>query len=71
MPGADQLRSSRERDKLTIAEVCPISALTGGSSTNGGRKAGRPGCIRLPNGSFRVRRSGYQRWLPSRCLAKP
>ncbi len=22
MPGADQLRGSRERDKLTIAEVC-------------------------------------------------
>jgi excisionase family DNA binding protein len=66
MPGADQLRGSRERDKLTIAEVCADLGISRRTFYEWRAKGRAPRCITLPNGSLRVRRSEYQRWLAAR-----
>jgi len=71
MSGADEVRSRRERDKLTIAEVCADPGISRRMFYECRPKAGRPGCITLRTGSFRVCRSEYHRWLPDRWLAKP
>jgi hypothetical protein len=65
MPGADAVCRARERDKLTIAEVCADLGISDRRSMNGERRAGCLGCFTLPDGSLRVHRSGYQRWLPA------
>ena len=65
MPGADQLRGSRERDKLTIAEVCADLGISRRTFYEW-RTKGRAPRFTLPNGSLRVRRSEYQRWLAAR-----
>jgi len=62
MPAADQTHRSRERDKLTIAEVCASRR----TFYEWRMKNRAPRCIALPNGSLRIRRSEYQRWLASR-----
>ena len=66
MPGADQLRGSRERDKLTIAEVCADLGISRRTFYEWRAKGRAPKCITLPNGSLRIRRSEYQRWLTAR-----
>jgi excisionase family DNA binding protein len=66
MPGADQLRGSRERDKLTIAEVCADLGISRRTFYEWRAKGRAPRCITLPNGSLRVRRSEYHRWLAAR-----
>jgi predicted DNA-binding transcriptional regulator AlpA len=71
MPGADQLHGSRERDKLTVAAVCADLGIDRRMFYEWRAKGRAPGCITLPNGSLRIRRSEYQWWLPARCLAKP
>jgi predicted DNA-binding transcriptional regulator AlpA len=63
MPGLDVVRGNRERDKLTIAEDLGISRRT---FYEWRAKGTAPRCITLPNGSLRIRRSEYQRWLTSR-----
>jgi predicted DNA-binding transcriptional regulator AlpA len=70
MPAADEVRSPRERDKLTIAEVCAAIGISRRTSYEWRAKGRAPRCITLPNGSFCVRRSEYQRWLPARWLVK-
>ncbi len=66
MPGADQLRGSRERDKLTIAEVCADLGISRRTLYEWRAKGKAPRCITLHNGSLRIRRAEYQRWLASR-----
>jgi len=66
MPAADQTHRSRERDKLTIAEVCADLGISRRTFYEWRMKNRAPKCITLPNGSLRVRRSEYQRWLASR-----
>jgi predicted DNA-binding transcriptional regulator AlpA len=66
MPGADQLRGPRERNKLTIAEVCADLGISRRTFYEWRAKDRAPRCITLPNGSLRVRRSEYQRWLAAR-----
>jgi predicted DNA-binding transcriptional regulator AlpA len=63
--------SDRDRDKLTIAEVCADLGISRRTFYERRVKGRAPRCITLPNGSLRVRRSEYQRWLPARWLAKP
>jgi excisionase family DNA binding protein len=65
MPGAEQGRGVRERDKLTIAEVCADLGISRRTFYEWRAKGRAPRCITLPNGSLRVRRSEYQRWLAS------
>jgi excisionase family DNA binding protein len=66
MPGADEIRNLRERDKLTIAEVCADLGISRRTFYEWWMKNRAPKCINLPNGSLRIRRSEYQRWLASR-----
>ena len=63
MASADQVRGTRERDKLTIAEVCADLGISRRTFYEWRAKGRAPRCITLPNGSLRVRRSEYQRWL--------
>ena len=66
MPGLDNVRGRRERDKLTIAEVCADLGISRRTFYEWRAKGRAPRCITLPNGSLRIRRSEYQRWLASR-----
>jgi predicted DNA-binding transcriptional regulator AlpA len=62
----DEIRGLRERDKLTIAEVCADLGISRRTFYEWRMKNRAPRCITLPNGSLRVRLSEYQRWLASR-----
>jgi excisionase family DNA binding protein len=66
MASADQTRGSQERDKLSIAEVCADLGISRRTFYEWRAKGRAPRCITLPNGSLRIRRSEYQRWLASR-----
>ena len=66
MASADQARVARERDKLTIAEVCADLGISRRTFYEWRAKGRAPRCITLPNGSLRIRRSEYQRWLAAR-----
>ena len=66
MPGTDVVRGGRERDKLTIAEVCADLGISRRTFYEWRAKNTAPRCITLPNGSLRVRRSEYHRWLAAR-----
>lgn len=66
MPGLDVGRGSRERDKLTIAEVCADLGISRRTFYEWRAKGRAPRCITLPNGSLRVRRSEYHSWLAAR-----
>jgi excisionase family DNA binding protein len=66
MPGADVARGPRDRDKLTIAEVCADLGISRRTFYEWRAKGRAPRCIALPNGTLRVRRSEYQRWLAAR-----
>ena len=56
---ADLVRGSRERDKLTIAEVCADLGVSRRTFYEWRAKGKAPKCITLPNGSLRIRRSEY------------
>jgi excisionase family DNA binding protein len=60
---ADDNRRTHQRDKLTIAEVCADLGISRRTFYEWRAKNRAPKCIALPNGSFRIRRSEYQRWL--------
>ena len=66
MAGADVVRGAREWDKLTIAEVCADLGLSRRTFYEWRAKGRAPRCISLPNGTLRVRRSEYHRWLAAR-----
>jgi len=66
MPGAEQRRGGRELDKLTIADVCADLGVSRRTFYEWRAKGRAPRCIALPNGSLRIRRAEYQRWLASR-----
>jgi excisionase family DNA binding protein len=54
------------RQHLTLAEVCDELGVAR-STFNDWRAKGRaPRCIKLPNGSLRIRRAELDRWLESR-----
>jgi predicted DNA-binding transcriptional regulator AlpA len=53
-------------DKLTIPEVCDELKIARSTFNDWRAKRCAPKCIRLPNGSVRVRRSELNRWLESR-----
>ncbi len=65
-PALDEVRGRRERDKLTIAEVCADLGISRRTFYEWRAKGRAPRCITLPNGSLRIRRSEYQRWLAAR-----
>ena len=54
------------RDTLTIAEICAELGVSRRTFAEWRAKRRAPRCIKLPNGSLRIRRAEYQRWLESR-----
>jgi excisionase family DNA binding protein len=59
----DDISRTQHRDKLTIAEVCADLGISRRTFYEWRAKNRAPKCISLPNGSLRIRRSEYQRWL--------
>lgn len=54
------------RDTLTIAEICDDLGISRRTFYEWRAKRKAPRCITLPNGSLRVRRTEYRRWLEDR-----
>jgi excisionase family DNA binding protein len=65
MISADGARRTQQPDKLTSAEVCADLGVSRRTFYEWRAKNRAPKCITLPNGSLRIRRSEYQRWLAS------
>lgn len=63
---ADDTPRTQQRDKLTIVEVCADLGVSRRTFYEWRAKKRAPKCITLPNGSLRIRRSEYQRWLAAR-----
>jgi len=59
----DDAPSTKQHDKLTIAEICADLGVSRRTFYEWRAKNRAPKCITLPNGSLRIRRSEYQRWL--------
>ncbi len=53
-------------EKLTIAEVCAELKISRSTFYDWRAKRRAPRCITLPNGSLRIRRRDFDRWLGSR-----
>lgn len=66
MTSIDDTHGPRIRDKLTIADVCADLGISRRTFYEWRAKNKAPKCITLPNGSLRIRRSEYQRWLAAR-----
>jgi predicted DNA-binding transcriptional regulator AlpA len=66
MTSVEKTRGPQSRDKLTIADVCADLDISRRTFYEWRAKNKAPKCITLPNGSLRIRRSEYQRWLASR-----
>lgn len=55
--------SKRSGNWLTVEEFCTEMQISR-STWNDWRAKGRaPSCIRLPNGSLRIRRTVFEKWL--------
>jgi excisionase family DNA binding protein len=63
-PAVDEVHGRRERDKLTIAEVCADLGVSRRTFYEWRVKGAQ--VHHFPNGSLRIRRSEYQRWLAAR-----
>ena len=59
-------KTVRSGDKLTVAEICADLDISPRTFYEWRAKGTAPKCIPLPNGSLRVRRSEYERWLRAR-----
>ncbi|MEV0144953.1 MULTISPECIES: helix-turn-helix domain-containing protein [unclassified Nonomuraea] len=51
---------------LTVAEFCTELGISRSTFYDWRAKRRAPKCITLPNGSLRIRRAEYERWLASR-----
>ncbi|MFI7038377.1 helix-turn-helix transcriptional regulator [Microbispora rosea] len=60
---ADAAESSKP---LTVADFCAELGISRSTFYDWRAKGRAPRCITLPNGSLRIRRSEYERWLASR-----
>jgi excisionase family DNA binding protein len=54
---------TRERTRLTIAEVCEDLGISRSTFYEWRTKGRAPRCIKLPNGEIRINRADYERWL--------
>lgn len=52
-------------EKLTIADICEDLEIARSTFDYWRQKGRGPKCMRLPNGSLRVWRAEYDRWLTS------
>ncbi|MER6825020.1 helix-turn-helix domain-containing protein [Streptosporangium sp. NPDC000563] len=52
-------------EKLTIADICEDLDIDRSTFYDWRQKGRAPKCMKLPNGTLRVRRAEYDRWLAS------
>ncbi|MGY5080945.1 helix-turn-helix transcriptional regulator [Streptomyces nigrescens] len=55
--------SSRSRDKITVDELCVELQVSRSTFYDWRQKGRAPRCVKLPNGSLRIRRSDLENWL--------
>ncbi|GAA4621191.1 hypothetical protein GCM10023196_008120 [Actinoallomurus vinaceus] len=58
--------AERSGDKLTVAEICKELRISPSTFYDWRAKRRAPRCITLPNGSLRIRRAEFDRWLDAR-----
>lgn len=56
---------ARQGRYVTIEEICEDLGVARSTFHDWRAKKRAPRCIRLPNGSIRIRRAEYERWLDS------
>ena len=66
MRGVGQASAPQTGDKLTVDDICADLNVSRRTFYEWRAKGKAPRCLTLPNGSLRIRRSDYQRWLASR-----
>ncbi|MFB7630430.1 helix-turn-helix transcriptional regulator [Streptomyces sp. NPDC056149] len=54
---------TRTGRKLTVDDVCEELGIARSTFYDWRQKGRGPRCIRLPNGSLRIRRSDFENWL--------
>lgn len=64
-----QQRSSAKRQLLKIADVCEELEIAPSTFYEWRAKDCAPKCIKLPNGSVRIRRADLESWLEEREVA--
>jgi excisionase family DNA binding protein len=57
---------SSNHNLLTVAEVCAELEIARSTFADWRAKGTGPRCMKLPNGSIRIRRAELDRWLASR-----
>ncbi|MBZ3904545.1 MULTISPECIES: helix-turn-helix transcriptional regulator [Streptomyces] len=55
--------AARPGAKLTVDDVCDELGIARSTFYDWRQKGRGPRCIRLPNGSLRIRRSDFENWL--------
>ncbi|WP_420712097.1 helix-turn-helix transcriptional regulator [Streptomyces sp. NRRL F-5650] len=55
--------AARPGAKLTVDDVCDELGISRSTFYDWRQKGRGPRCIRLPNGSLRIRRSDFENWL--------
>ncbi|MGG2459355.1 helix-turn-helix transcriptional regulator [Streptomyces sp. RGM 3693] len=55
--------ATRPAEKLTVDDVCDELGVARSTFGDWRQKGHGPRCIRLPNGSLRIRRSDFENWL--------
>lgn len=55
--------ATRLRDKLTVDELCAELRVSRSTFYDWRQKGRAPRCVKLPNGSLRIRRSDLENWL--------
>ncbi|MFJ8732784.1 helix-turn-helix transcriptional regulator [Streptomyces bauhiniae] len=55
--------AARPGPKLTVGEVCDELGVARSTFYDWRQRGRGPRCIRLPNGSLRIRRSDLENWL--------
>ncbi|MES9806565.1 helix-turn-helix domain-containing protein [Streptomyces cinereoruber] len=53
----------RSEEKLTVDELCEELRISRSTFYDWRQKGCAPRCVKLPNGSLRVRRSDLENWL--------
>ncbi|MFE7806627.1 helix-turn-helix transcriptional regulator [Streptomyces sp. NPDC057430] len=53
----------RSEEKLTVDELCEELRISRSTFYDWRQKGRAPQCVKLPNGSLRVRRSDLENWL--------
>ena len=66
MSGDGQLGSGPTGDKLAVGDICADLSISRRTFYEWRAKGRAPRCLTLPNGSLRVKRTEYLRWLASR-----